>query len=206
MGVRVAIVALGLLAGCKSSSTALPPNAADGARRFRIQHARPLEGDKDGDGVDDARDACPDALEEWNGDRDEDGCPEEGRGLVRFDLETGEIDVLDPFALQVMRDPWFHETERRDVLHQIAFFLLAHPDFGVVIGEEPVDDECPEQHLLHKAVFLLEARGVEPERIRTEHRLRLDPHCDNMQWRRPRGGQTDVVSRLEVRLLVPRRR
>ena len=196
---------LGLLAGCTSSgAVSLPPNAADGARRFRIQHARPA-GDHDGDGVDDAGDACPDALEEWNGDRDADGCPEGGRGLVRFDLETGEIDVLDPFALQVMRDPWFHETERRDVLQQIAFFLVAHPELGVEIREEHVEDVCPARSTLHEAQFLIEARGVDPRRIRAEDRM-FDPHCARERSRPHPGGATDVVSRLEVRLLLPRRR
>jgi len=58
-------------------------------------------GDRDGDGLDDDLDACPDAAEDYDGDRDEDGCPDidsDGDGLEDdVDECPQEAEDLDGF-------------------------------------------------------------------------------------------------------------
>lgn len=62
--------------------------------------AAPHEGDRDGDGIVDAFDRCPDARETYNGFEDKDGCPD--------DPDTDQDGVLDA------RDACMLEPEDKD--------------------------------------------------------------------------------------------
>jgi OmpA-OmpF porin, OOP family len=61
--------------------------------------AEPKEGDRDGDGYDDAADSCPDEPEDFDGFEDEDGCPDkdnDGDGVLdAARLENGRWVNLD---------------------------------------------------------------------------------------------------------------
>jgi hypothetical protein len=62
--------------------TPLPPSPSASAAPTTHAHLRPLHqpiasgGDRDGDGVPDDLDKCPDEPETFNGYEDEDGCPD----------------------------------------------------------------------------------------------------------------------------------
>ncbi len=73
MRCRAADVAFFMALGVSacSATTARPTPASDTVRTERDQRA-----DRDGDGIDDARDACPTEPEDCDGHTDDDGCPD----------------------------------------------------------------------------------------------------------------------------------
>jgi outer membrane protein OmpA-like peptidoglycan-associated protein len=82
--------------------------------------------DRDGDGIPDDQDACPDEPETVNGVDDHDGCPDEGLFVVVEDRITLDERVLfDTDRARVKRGG-------RRVLGAIASYLAAHPEFARV--------------------------------------------------------------------------
>ena len=80
---------LGLaLTACASPATAPPPLAPASATAARPAEVPPrlASSDRDGDGVDDARDRCPEVAEDCDGFHDDDGCP---------DLDDDHDGILD---------------------------------------------------------------------------------------------------------------
>ena len=81
----------------------------------------PTNHDRDGDGIPDAEDKCPDEPETYNGRRDDDGCPEDSArpGLVRVtivDAETGKPirrsrARVDENRAEPTDDPGVHEVQ-----------------------------------------------------------------------------------------------
>jgi OmpA-OmpF porin, OOP family len=68
-----------------SSPDAAGPGGSGGARGGDGTRVAAGEGDRDGDGIPDSVDLCPDVPETMNGIEDEDGCPEsdqDGDGIV----------------------------------------------------------------------------------------------------------------------------
>lgn len=56
----------------------LSPAARCSPRDVVVDRPQPAPGDRDGDGILDPDDECPDDPEDMDGDADEDGCPEDG--------------------------------------------------------------------------------------------------------------------------------
>ncbi len=70
------------------------------------------EGDSDGDGIDDAVDACPEEAEDFDGFEDEDGCPEDASAPLCADV-TGDNRVTWWDYLLVRRRRGTEEGDRR---------------------------------------------------------------------------------------------
>jgi outer membrane protein OmpA-like peptidoglycan-associated protein len=50
--------------------------------------------DNDNDGIADVDDKCPNEAEVYNGYKDKDGCPDKGQQLVKINVETKKIEIL----------------------------------------------------------------------------------------------------------------
>lgn len=76
--------------------------------------------DRDRDGIADADDRCPDRAEIWNGQRDDDGCPDRGKPLLSLaDVRTAVL------AGRVFRSSGAPDSSGRRALAAVARFALA---------------------------------------------------------------------------------
>ncbi len=176
-----AIVALLLFVGCRphgpaaGASLELPPNASDQARRFQLP--RSPTGDSDRDGVLERDDACPRELEDYDGDADLDGCPDDGVGLVQVDEETGAIELAFGHELEFADDgePVFLDWHHEEALRQLVWFLRAHPRFRIVeieeVGERSGCRHFACEHPSTSVRMFLVAHGIAPDRIRVHPRV-----------------------------------
>lgn len=155
--------------------------------------------DRDGDGVDDAHDLCPEIPEDHNGDRDDDGCPEAApnnapsatpsnlRVLEGLDPNNDEAGPLDlPWIVALEREPPVHFAPRSRSPDQAEALLdrIARRVAGtlperrfVLAGAATRDEGRPDTLALVRAQSVAAAlvrRGVSPERLLTR---RLDPRC-----------------------------
>jgi outer membrane protein OmpA-like peptidoglycan-associated protein len=89
--------------------------------------------DRDGDGIPDADDACPDQPETMNGVEDQDGCPDEGAFVVQNDRIVLEERVL--FDLNRARV----KHSGRSVLRAIMTLFAQHPDWSHLVIEGHAD-------------------------------------------------------------------
>jgi outer membrane protein OmpA-like peptidoglycan-associated protein/tetratricopeptide (TPR) repeat protein len=123
--------------------------------------------DRDGDGIADAIDKCPDEAEIYNGVEDTDGCPDEAPGWV----VGREIRLKEQI-------PFAHDSDRVEAradatLSWLARLLVTHPEIGVVSIEGHTDDVGAADYNLdlskrraHTVVKELVARGVNAARVR----------------------------------------
>lgn len=138
----------------------------DGRYRDRAEHAtRALMADRDGDGVADATDRCPDQSETFNGQSDDDGCPDRGLAVVT----DSQIRVLQQvyFAANSVELP----ARSIAVLDAVAATLRATPQVRLVEVRGSASDEEPSAWslALNRAATVrarLVAMGVAPERLR----------------------------------------
>lgn len=121
--------------------------------------------DRDGDGVADATDRCPDQPETYNGQTDDDGCPDRGAAV----MEASQIRILQPvnFAAGSVE----LTTRAIAVLDAVAATLRATPQVQMVeLQGSASDDEADAWSLaLNRAATVrarLVAMGVAPDRLR----------------------------------------
>ena len=116
----------GVTAGDADAADEDPSPEATAERETDTARASPrlraMPDDRDGDGVVDAHDACPELPESVDDEEDEDGCPERGDVVrvgftlqlvgppIRFETDSAEIQVrsfplLDALADAIQRDP-----------------------------------------------------------------------------------------------------
>jgi outer membrane protein OmpA-like peptidoglycan-associated protein len=69
-------------------------------------------GDRDGDGIRDDRDRCPDAPETYNGINDADGCPDDANAAFRDDRLVIDERLFFDFAKADLRDTGKRELDR----------------------------------------------------------------------------------------------
>jgi len=69
------------------------PNKAEDKDGFRDEDGCP-DLDNDEDGIKDEDDKCPNKAEIYNGYKDKDGCPDKGKQLVKINIETKKIEIL----------------------------------------------------------------------------------------------------------------
>ena len=67
--------------------------------------AKKPAGDRDGDGLPDATDLCPDQPEDKNGRNDEDGCPDAGFTPTRFEVQDPAGARISGATLQIIAGP-----------------------------------------------------------------------------------------------------
>ena len=70
------LLAFALLVGCGPSKSVQAPPASPEASQSQVAAAQPSTADRDGDGIADSVDECPDVAESKNQIDDADGCPE----------------------------------------------------------------------------------------------------------------------------------
>ena len=69
------------------------PNKAEDKDGFEDEDGCP-DLDNDKDGIADKDDKCPNKAEVYNGYKDADGCPDKGKQLVKINVETKKIEIL----------------------------------------------------------------------------------------------------------------
>ena len=69
------------------------PNKAEDIDKFEDEDGCP-DLDNDKDGKPDTEDKCPNKAEVYNGYKDADGCPDKGKQLVKINIETKKIEIL----------------------------------------------------------------------------------------------------------------
>ena len=142
---------------------------------FGVQPRRPrlhtTEGDKDGDGIPDEDDRCPEDPEDLDGFEDDDGCPDEDNdsdGYLDVDdpcpddpetegglsddgcpdrvvLEEGGLVLLQPVQFQTNSDEILDESE--PLLDEIAEVMRRHPELRIRV-EGHTDAIGPPDHNL----------------------------------------------------------
>ena len=87
----LAVTAMVWVVGCR---------AGGGASKVKAPLGKVLP-DRDRDGIPDNSDLCPDKMEDWDGDRDHDGCPEVDPPADCFDEKGRRC----PHGSLLRRDP-----------------------------------------------------------------------------------------------------
>ncbi|MFO7654453.1 MAG: thrombospondin type 3 repeat-containing protein [Candidatus Krumholzibacteriia bacterium] len=121
------------------------PGYADLRYHVGLSYQLPLGGrDRDGDGIPDRRDACPDSPEDLDGFQDDDGCPD-----LDNDLD-GVPDLRDAAPLEPEDyDGWQDEDGAPDLDNDgdgIPDALDLCPDQPEDFDGVEDDDGCPEEH------------------------------------------------------------
>ena len=90
--------------------------------------------DSDGDGISDDLDRCPYDAEDIDGDRDEDGCPDEGRVV----LEKGFIKINDVIYFDFNKVTIMERSS--SLIDELAKVILANPQLLRIRIEGHTDD------------------------------------------------------------------
>jgi OmpA-OmpF porin, OOP family len=147
--------------------------------------------DRDGDGVPDADDACPDIPGIHTGDPKTNGCPPAG-DQVRVEKDRivyDDVILFDTDQAHVHHASW-------PILQKLADFITAHPDIEEVDITGHTDERGSEEHNLAlsqaRAVAVKErlvSFGVLSSRVTTigygESRPRAAGHSED-EWRQNR--------------------
>jgi Ca-activated chloride channel homolog len=136
---------------------AAPPRAVVGHAATAVNGP-----DRDGDGIPDAHDRCPDEPETYNGFEDDDGCPDRGRVVIH----RGRIEILD----KVYFSSWTAKIKPISfpILDAIAATLKGNPQILQIELQGHGDDREPPRLALRRALAVqryLIARGVDPARL-----------------------------------------
>lgn len=97
----------------------------------------PADADRDNDGIFDRDDKCPDDMEDYDMDEDEDGCPEPNRERI---VDVGsELVTLQPiefeFDSDVLRDSAF------PILDEVVKAFITNPDIKLVEVQGHTDEQ-----------------------------------------------------------------
>jgi len=125
-----------------------------------------VDPDRDGDGVPDRLDDCPDEP----GPVDNQGCPEEQRVVI----EESRIEILDKIYFNV--DSAQLQTRSHAVLDNVAEVLVAHPDIRIVHVEGHTDWTGPSAYNMRLSRrraesvvrYLIDEGGVRKDRFIAE--------------------------------------
>ena len=99
--------------------------------------APPLDADRDNDGIFDRDDRCPDDMEDYDMEEDEDGCPEPSRQRI---VDVGsELVTLQPiefeFDSDVLRDSAY------PILDEVVKAFITNPDIKLVEVQGHTDEQ-----------------------------------------------------------------
>jgi outer membrane protein OmpA-like peptidoglycan-associated protein len=122
--------------------------------------------DSDGDGIGDDLDRCPYDAEDLDGDRDEDGCPDEGRVTV----EKGFIRIQDLIYFDTNKVTI--QDRSSSLIDEIAKVIAANPQLLRIRIEGHTDDVGSDianlklsQGRAESVKAALVARGIDPGRL-----------------------------------------
>ncbi|MEW5855570.1 MAG: OmpA family protein, partial [Myxococcota bacterium] len=97
----------------------------------------------DQDGFLDAQDKCPNEPETINNNEDDDGCPDQGKTLVK--LETERIVILEKVFFDTNKDTI--QPRSYPLLDQVAQVLKTHPELRVRVEGHTDSQGKPEANL-----------------------------------------------------------
>ena len=86
---------------------------------------KPPVTDRDGDGIPDDIDRCPDDAEDIDGYQDDDGCPEGGIPKTEY-IREERIDIKDTVLFETNKSTI--KDESKLLLNQVAHQIVAHPE------------------------------------------------------------------------------
>ncbi len=158
-------IALGLIAPLASPEPATPgPDTA--AKPIRTPPPPVPPADRDGDGIFDAFDKCPDEPEVVNGVDDEDGCPDQALARVVGRQIRIEEKVHFEYSEAALQDASL------PVLDSVAAILRAYPEIRQVRIEGHTDTQGSGAHNLrlsdgraHAVRTYLITQGIAPDRL-----------------------------------------
>jgi outer membrane protein OmpA-like peptidoglycan-associated protein len=138
----------------------------------------PNIGDRDGDGIKDDVDKCPDEPETYNGFNDDDGCPDRGLSV----LHKGRIVVMTPIYFETGKD--IIKPESFPVVDSVAAAINGNPWIDLVEIQGHADERGDDAHNLdlteRRAAAVKRAlyeRGIEPGRLKSHGYGETKPIC-----------------------------
>ena len=139
--------------------------------------------DNDGDGMLDRPDRCPNEAEDFDGFEDEDGCPEEGSGLITLTCEAVEISE----QVQFESDSDEILEESYELLDQVATVLRTATYIQLVRVEGHTDDRGDDDYNLDLSnrranavmTYLIDNGGIDGTRLTAEGFGESQPIADN---------------------------
>jgi outer membrane protein OmpA-like peptidoglycan-associated protein len=148
-----------------SEALTCPPVPSEPPRIARASFVPPSPPDRDGDGIPDADDSCPDQP----GTVENHGCPDGSRQLVI--VSANKVEILEQVRFATDKATISPRSHR--LLDQVAAVLASHPDLLLVQVEGNTDDTgSPLRHIVlsqrraEAVAAYLESRGVPAERLR----------------------------------------
>src|SRR5204863_189884 len=148
----------------------LPPATGSGAnpdvRGFIGIVFEPNIGDRDGDGIKDDVDQCPNEPENYDDFEDHDGCPDRGRVIVH----QSNIEILDKIYFET--DKAIIKPESFPILDAIAATVIGNPDIQLIEIQGHADERGDDNYNLkltddraHAVMKYLVDKGVEQSRL-----------------------------------------
>ncbi len=129
---------------------------------------RPVDTDRDG--VWDQDDKCPDQPETINGKDDEDGCPDEGKGVTVF-VSKQKIQILEKINFETASA--VIKQESFTILDQVSAQLRAHPEVKLLRIEGHTDSVGADDYNMRLSqarsdsvrTYMIQRGRVEPTRL-----------------------------------------
>ncbi len=138
--------------------------------------------DTDGDGLPDNSDKCPNEAEIINGVEDEDGCPDEGKTLVK--LSDKKIEILESVYFETGKSKI--KEVSFNLLNQVSTLLRAHPELKKIRVEGHTDSVGSDAKNMSLSQARAEAvqqylvdHGVSPLRLKAQGFGETQPIDDN---------------------------
>jgi outer membrane protein OmpA-like peptidoglycan-associated protein len=113
------------------------PNDAEDKDGFEDEDGCP-ELDNDKDGILDAQDKCPLEAETVNGFEDEDGCPDKKPELVKINVETKKIEILEKVFFNTASSKI--NPNSYELLKKVATIINENKDIKKIVVEGHTDD------------------------------------------------------------------
>lgn len=140
--------------------------AAERAAAEKLAAEAAAKADRDGDGIPDAQDACPDQAGVASDDPARRGCPEVKTVVMKED----RIEILQPVLFEVDRDVLRAGSE--PVLRDVATVMAAHPEVKVLVeghtdsrGDAGHNTQLSEKRARAVKRWLVERGGVREDRL-----------------------------------------
>jgi len=148
-----------------SEALSCPPVPAEAPKMVHAAYVPEPPADRDGDGVPDSEDSCPDQP----GPVANYGCPIGARQLVT--VTASRVEILEQVRFETNKATIKRQSHR--LLDQVAAVLLSHPDLLLVQVEGHTDDRGSAlrnivlaQSRAEAVAAYLESKGVPAERLR----------------------------------------
>jgi outer membrane protein OmpA-like peptidoglycan-associated protein len=171
------VVAAVLAGGCSPRQAAAPPAAPLPQAALAATASGPAP-DRDGDGIPDAEDACPDGAGLPSFDPELNGClpPREARSALPGIMVAPTVTFA--YGKSTVR------AENKQLLDEIAKLLDEHDEIGAlrVVGHATKDERDPDALGRARAEAVVKAlvkRGVAPARLVVETRGVTEPRYEN---------------------------